>query len=445
MRHLLFFFLILWPAVSVVPLRAQDHADVEVAMSFSWTDVPTPFTGTANYQTKVICPACKGARTIKCSKCNGTGIAGYFYVHGVRAAHGCTNCGGVYGSESWTGGGASPGTGRVKCPTCRGTGRVNSANKEPASMPAQVQVDGARQKTLEEEQAKAAEKARLESIDWEAKKQKTLKRMKGISEGELGLKGLKDAGSELKGVGSTNNRTAPKASDCTWGDLDASVVDLRCLGLDPDKPIRIDRAVVRGRRRVIPAQIDPATFENAHYNKGFWYLMQSRYDMPSAVADAVNAIDEFERALKERPDDPLVYNGLDLAVAIHKGRVEWRESVKARAAEYIRLTYAALMQDEVGSARAFITRARDLNPNSTTACFLSSALEVFAPEKGKARTLEQRVAYRIVGSSLVSMATENFNASVAMLEVARDMVPNDPVISKLFEIVKRFDAQHLTQ
>ena len=67
----------------------------------------------------------------------------------------------------------------------------------------------------------------------------------------------------------TPNRRRRRNLSAKWGDQGSSVVDLRCLGLDPNKPIVLDPHVVRGQERVFPAQIDPATFENANYNNGF--------------------------------------------------------------------------------------------------------------------------------------------------------------------------------
>jgi tetratricopeptide (TPR) repeat protein len=287
--------------------------------------------------------------------------------------------------------------------------------------------------------------AKRRQEEFERSKQEALKSMKGITEGELGLKGIDDSGLGLKDIGDTGtsglglkdvatSTTQPKKMPCEWGTMDSSVVDLRCLGLDPNKPITIDPHVVRGKERVFPAQIDPKTFENANYNKGFEALMH--FDVASAAA----AVEYFKQAQKERPNDPLVRNALLLAQDILKARQKKEEDNKARAAELTRQTYAALMIDERGSARSYITRARELDPDNSAIRFLDSTLAIIGPESVTAPTPEKRSAYKLVGHSLVSIATEDYAAATSMLEVARKMAPDDPFIARLFIIVSNYEA-----
>ena len=299
---------------------------------------------------------------------------------------------------------------------------------------------------MEERRAEEAEEARRKQAEFERSKEDALKSMKGIMQNELGLKDIDDGGLGLKGmdepkakVGSPKKGAQLNAGDCRWGDMSSSVVDLRCLGLDPDKPIRIDPAVVRGRRRFIPAQIDPATFENAHYNKGYWYLMHF------TVQDAANAIKEFEQALKERPNDPLVYNGWDLAVAIHKGREQKIENNKARAAELTREAYAQLTTDDIGDANASLAHATDLDPDNLSINFLSSFVASIGPRSLMVRTPEGKAAYQLVGHSLVSIAKENYGAAEKMMEVSKKMAPNDPFITNWFKVVSKYETERASE
>ena len=61
-----------------------------------------------------------------------------------------------------------------------------------------------RQRQIEEQRKKAEEEARRRQAEFERNKQEALKSMKGISEGELGLKGSGSTGLGLKGIGSTD-------------------------------------------------------------------------------------------------------------------------------------------------------------------------------------------------------------------------------------------------
>jgi len=279
--------------------------------------------------------------------------------------------------------------------------------------------------------------------------------MKGIAEGEFGIKGAGATGEfGLKDIGDTGTdslglKDAPasasakppakvKKPNCEWGTMDASIVDLHCLGLDPNKPISIDPHVVMGKKRVFAAQVDPATFKNANYNKGFEALM--RPDKASAAA----AVQYFKKAQKERPGDPLVRNGLLLAQDIFKARQKKEQNNKAHAANLTRQTYAALVSDEMGSARTYITRARELDPDNSAIIFLDSTLATIGPESTTAATPERRAAYKLVGHSLVSIAKESYATATNILEVARKMQPDDPFISRFSTIVRNYQAEHAT-
>jgi hypothetical protein len=311
----------------------------------------------------------------------------------------------------------------------------------------QLEAERRRRQELEEQVKREEEEAKKRQQEFERNKQEALKSMKGIAEGELGLKGtdagglgLKDIGDTgtsglgLKDVGTSVTATQPKKPDCEWGNMGSSVVDLRCLGLDPNKPISVDPTVVRGKERTFPVQPDPTTFENVNYNKGFEALM--RFDAASAAA----AVQYFEQAQKERPKDPLIRNALLLAQDILKARQKRENNDKAHAAALTRQTYAALMIDEMGSARSYITRARELDPDNIAISFLESTLAIIGPESLTAATPEKRAAHKLVGHSLLSMAKEDYAAATSTLEVASKLAPDDPFIEKFHVIVGNYEA-----
>ena len=83
-----------------------------------------------------ICPRCNGTGKVRCSKCGGSG---YYFVDYVKADDGCKSCGGrgsrhlLMGLDlAWNGNdggyddnGFHKGSGRMKCPECGGTGKMN--------------------------------------------------------------------------------------------------------------------------------------------------------------------------------------------------------------------------------------------------------------------------------------------------------------------------------
>ena len=68
-------------------------------------------------QTTGSCKTCKGTGTITCKSCSGYGIL----PDGPRSGYGCKACGGKgYGNISYDEPGFKLGSGKVKCPTCKG-------------------------------------------------------------------------------------------------------------------------------------------------------------------------------------------------------------------------------------------------------------------------------------------------------------------------------------
>jgi len=293
----------------------------------------------------------------------------------------------------------------------------------------QLEAERQRQREIEEQRKREDEEAKQRQQEFERKKQEALSSMKGITESELGLKGVGTGELGLKDIGDT---TTAKKLDCEWGNMGSSVVDLRCLGLDPDKPIVIDPHVVRGEERVFPAQIDPATFKNANYNKGFEALM--RFDAASAAA----AVEYFKQAQKERPNDPLVRNALLLAQDIHKARQQKEKDDQAKAAYFTLQSYASLMMGDIINARYYIVQARQFDPSDNNAKVIESLSKV---DLGPAGTYPGRKdAYQLIANSLVSIYKQNYPVAIDMIEVAQRLQPEDKFIGMFLREMRKYEA-----
>jgi tetratricopeptide (TPR) repeat protein len=214
--------------------------------------------------------------------------------------------------------------------------------------------------------------------------------------------------------------------------MGSSVVDLRCLGLDPNKPITVDPHVVRGQQRVFPAQVDPATFQNANYNKGFEALM--RFDVASAAA----AVQYFEQAQKERPNDPLVRNALLLAQDIHTARQQKEKDDQKKAAYFTLQSYASLMMGDMINARYYIAQARQFDPSDNNAKVIESLSKV---DLGPAGTYPGRKdAYQLVANSLVSIYLQNYPVAIDMIEAAQRLQPEDKFIGMFLREMRKYEA-----
>jgi len=317
--------------------------------------------------------------------------------------------------------------------------------RQEAEQQRQLEAERQRQLELEEQRKREEEEARRRQEEFERNKQEALKSMKGIAEGELGLKGADAGGFGLKGIGDTDTSSLglkdvttsaradqPKKADCEWGNMGSSVVDLRCLGLDPNKPISVDPNVSRGKERVFPAQIDPATFKNVNYNKGFEALM--RFD----VASAAQAVKYFEQARKERPNDPMVRNGLFLAQDIHKARQQKEKDNQAKAAYFILQSYASMMMGETLNARDYIAQARQFDPYNNNAKFVQSLANV---EMGAAATYPKRKeAYQLVSGGLVSIYKRHYAVAIDLLEAAQRLQPGDKFIGMFIQEMRKYES-----
>ncbi|HPU29091.1 MAG TPA: hypothetical protein PLM71_02080 [Syntrophorhabdaceae bacterium] len=360
----------------------------------------------------------------------------------------CESCGGTYSSR---GPSCTPGPkwGGVQ----RGTGvpsydyeaeRQRQIEEERRRLEAERQ----RQQELEEQRRREEEAAKLRQEQFERNKQEALRSMKDIAEGELGLKGAEAGALGLKDIGDTGTGSLglkdittsaradhPQKAECEWGNLGASVVDIRCLGLDPDKPISVDPNITKGKERVFPAQIDPKTFENANYNKGFETLMS--FDAASAAI----AVEYFKKAQKERPKDPLVRNGLLLAQDIYKARLkkEQEKNDQARATYFTLQSYAAMMMGDMEKAKDYITEARKLDPENNNTKFVESLAKMDLALKGTYPA--RRDAYRLVANSLVSINRYgDLAVAEVMLESARGLQPEDKFIDMFLQELRNYRA-----
>jgi hypothetical protein len=223
-----------------------------------------------------------------------------------------------------------------------------------------------------------------------------------------------------------------KKTNCEWGNKGSSVVDLRCLGLDPDKPISVDPNVSKGKERVFPAQLYPQTFRNANYNKGFEALMH--FDVASAAA----AVKDFKQAQKERPNDPLVRNALLLAQDILKARQQKEKDDQAKATYFTLQSYASMMMGDNENAKWYIAQARKLDPNDNNTKFVESLAKI---DLGSESTNPGRKdAYRFVASSLVSIYKQNYAVALDMLEAAQRLQPGDKFIGMFLSEMRNYEA-----
>lgn len=309
----------------------------------------------------------------------------------------------------------------------------------------QLEAERQRQREIEEQRKKEEEEAKRRQEEFERNKQEALKSMKGITEGELGLKGSDADGLGLKDIGDTGtsglglkdvqtpaSKTQSRKTECEWGNMDSSVVDLRCLGLDPNKPIAVDPWVVKGKERVFPAQIDPKTFENVNYNKGFEALM--RFDAASAAA----AVKYFKEAQKERPNDPMVRNGLLLAQDILKARQKKEKDNQAKAAYFILQSYASLMTGDIINARHYIAQARQFDPANDNAKFVESLSTVDLGHAGTSPARKE--AYQLVASSLVSIYKQHYPVAIDLLDAAKRLQPEDKFIGMFLRELHKYEA-----
>lgn len=354
----------------------------------------------------------------------------------------CEACGGKFSMNpnpscakgpNWGGGSSS------------GSGPSNSGSRDFYDYHADRQRREAEaQQLLQQQDAEEARKRQEEQQrkdnEFKRKQAEIFGSMKDISEKQLGTSAagedLKDALKDIDVSPPPKPAQKPAGPDCNvGGPVDSKIVDLRCLGLDPDQPIAVDPWVVKGKDRVFPAQIDPTTFLNFNYNKGFECLMKF---------DPVAAVRYFELAKQQRPRDPLVRNALLLAQDLVKAHEIKDREDKARA-EYWRLhTFACLGKGEHGEALASITRAEGLDPKNERITSLAAVTQWIAKSTNPMDPAQKQKAYKLVGHALYEMSNQQWYESVGTLEAAQRLAPQDGDISAMLQIVRSYMADQRT-
>jgi hypothetical protein len=361
----------------------------------------------------------------------------------------------VSAQECDLGGGASTPV-RVFAEACRRAGGVPngcSCDKQAVGSPATINNsdgnDDAARRAREAAAEQAKHEAELERQRREAealRRQEEAKRrfieerdaaaatLKGENNTGVndGLKGSPSASDTvvLKGYTGTNGfglKTAtPEVAtppECEWGDQDPPVVDLRCLGLDTDKPITVDWHVIRGQQRAFPAQIDPATFQNANYKKGFAALMQPPY----SIKEAEDAVTAFKSAKLQRPNDPLVRNALYLAEGILEGRQRKEQEGKFQAEQQLYQGIATLLMGDLRTASVIVERAQKLDPASGMIRDWSRMMEALNSNY-PGKTIG---ACSFIGYALLFEATGDNKSEIRTLVLAARLYPNDAFIKTL--------------
>ncbi len=215
----------------------------------------------------------------------------------------------------------------------------------------------------------------------------------------------------------------PAKPACEWGHLDTSGVDLRCLGLDPDKPIAIDPHVVRGQQRLFSAQIDPRVFQNAHYNAALQALA-----LPGS-AGAAEVIQDLNKAQAERPNDPLIRTALLLAHDIFNERKQREDEGALNLYQGV----GALMAGDVEKADGFIKHAVELNPNDKEATDWAMTMTAIDGYSKTATTPEKKNTVRLVGNALFSESCGDYQVEIKDLEAAARLVPGDHMVTAMLD------------
>ena len=314
-------------------------------------------------------------------------------------------------------------------------GRANAAPSQPSydyeAERARQEAERQRQeeelrRQEEERLRREAEERQRRQEEFERNKQQALRDMKGIG-GELGLKGL-DTGDNfgLKGLGDTGGglglKTTPSATpakppECKWGDQGSSVVDLRCLGLDPNRPVTLDFHVVRGQQRVFPAQVSAATLQNPNWHKGWMALAQPPFSSKEAEA----SIAAFKAAQLQRPNDPMIRMALYIADGILQARYQKEE---AQAEQKLHNGLAALMLGDLKTATASIEEATHLAPKDASI----TQWEGIVWGLGSNYPGGSSPACKLASTAFLFEAIGQPKSAIRALEVAAKMFPKDAYI-----------------
>ncbi len=315
---------------------------------------------------------------------------------------------------------------------------ANAAAAAEAERQREIEAERQRQREAEEQRARDEEAAKQRQADFDRRKREALESMRGIAGGELGLKGADAGDLGLKDVGGSDTRDLglrdqlnDLPSECNWGDQGAAVVDLRCLGLDPDRPIAVDPHVVRGEQRVFYAQVDLTLFDDPDYKKAMGA------EVRPGVETMEIAIQYFKRTQLKRPNDPMVRQALLLAETVLQGRMQQRQDNRDQAVQQLYHGLAALMAGDTVTAGDFIKRAGELDPSNPNVAdwslTVASMKAHFQGNDHDVKTVEQ-----LVGNALASEAWGNYDAEVSEMKTAQHLSHDDKYVATVLD-----HAQHL--
>ena len=315
----------------------------------------------------------------------------------------------------------------------------------------QLEIERQRQREIEEQRLRDEKAARQRTVEFERNKQEALRDMKGIAEREFGLKddgavvGLKDlgdtGGSGLKDAPNSSpppGTTAVRRPDCKWGDQDSSAVDLRCLGLDLNKPIVLDPHVVRGHERVFSAQIDPAIFEDVNYKKAMEAEMH--FDLDSSAA----AVQYFKQALLDHPNDPLVRNALLLAQDILAERTQRQQQADEQSELAVLHSLVAMMNGDLDAANEHVKHAGEIAPANEDIRDLAQSIAVmssnFKHVTVPARDL--KTVEKLVGNAYLAEGWGHYRAEVKFMEKAKQLDRNDAYVAAMLARARYLSSKY---
>jgi tetratricopeptide (TPR) repeat protein len=313
----------------------------------------------------------------------------------------------------------------------------------------QIEADRQRQREAEEQRLRDEEAAKQRQAEFERKKQEALDDMKGIAEGEFGLKddgavvGLKDLGDTggLKDAPSSSpapGTPAVRRPDCKWGDQDSSAVDLRCLGLNLDKPIVIDPHIARGHERVFSAQIDPAIFEDVNYKKAMEAEMH--FDLDSSAA----AVQYFKQALLSHPNDPLVRNALLLAQDILAERTQRQQQADEQSELAVLHSLVDLMNGDLDAANQHVKHAGEIAPANEDIRDLALSLGVMSSnfKNVSVPTRDLKTVEKLVGNAYLAEGWGHYRAEIKFMEKAKQLDKNDAYVAAMLARARYLSSKY---
>jgi tetratricopeptide (TPR) repeat protein len=306
----------------------------------------------------------------------------------------------------------------------------------------QQEADRKRQHDAEEQRLRDEEAARQRQAEFERKKQEALQSMRGISENELGLKGTDAGDLGLRDVGVTSIGLRDHISNlppaCTWGDLNASVVDLRCLGLNPDKFIVIDPHIVRGHERVFPAQIDPTIFEDPNYKKAMEAEMH--FDLASSAA----AVQYFKQALLSHPNDPLVRNALLLAQDILAERTQRQQQADEQSELAVLHSLVDLMNGDLDAANKHVKQAGEIAPANEDISDLALSIGVMSSnfKNASVPTRDLKTVEKLVGNAYLAEGWGHYRAEIKFMEKAKQLDRNDAYVAAMLAHARYLSSKY---